>query len=133
MLHKAGGLPQVEYIPGTPVAVVNDFPQLWPALVTHPGQFIKLENPAWGPFLAKAALEKIFQNFAPLHDYNMYDFPVGCHKTADPVCTVSIRNSLMQDQVLGVHIYNTYLLVEVAATKPVIQATRRGTEFIAYR
>mmetsp|Transcript_44061 Transcript_44061/g.136513 ORF Transcript_44061/g.136513 Transcript_44061/m.136513 type:complete len:357 (-) Transcript_44061:363-1433(-) len=131
LVHKAGDQSKT-YVPGPASATVSEFSQLWPALNMHPGGFIYMQNPAWGYFLAEPALRTIFATFAPLHDYRMVSHPAGCERTAAAVCTVGIMNSQSQAQIVGVHIYPTYLAVEVAAKPPVIAAVRRGTDFIPY-
>lgn len=111
---------------------VNSFPALWAALAPNPGKMIALQNPAWGSFLALPTLYNIFEQFAPLHDYQMSDTPAGCHKTSSPTCTVSITNSNSQAYITAVDIYPTVLYVHVPAVTPVIQAVRKGTFWIPY-
>jgi len=132
VVHKAGAAAGHSYTPGAAAATVADFPQLWPALTANPGGFVNLANAAWGSFLSEPVLKGIFAQFAPLHDYQMTSNPAGCHQTASNICTVAITNSQSQNQIIGVHIFATHLAVEVAAAPPLIAATRRGTEFIAY-
>lgn len=123
-----GMVPQAPYAS----AVVTDFPQLWAALPSYPGGIISLQNPAWGSLLSMPALYTIFEQFAPLNDYNMHDEPVGCATTPAPVCSAIITNSNSQAQIISVDIYPTQVLVHVAAQPPVIQAVRRGDVFIGY-
>lgn len=130
LLRRAGG--GVGYAPGPACHSVTDFPQLWPALAWCTGRYIYMTNPGWGSFLSESTMQKIFTAFAPLHDYTMASYPPGCEKTASPICTVGIVNSESQAKIIGVHVYQTYLAVEVAAAPPVIQAVRRGNQFIAY-
>lgn len=132
MVHRAGGGVGNEFLPTTPSATADSFPALWPLLSLHPGGTIWFQNAAWGPFLGETALRTIFQEFAPLHDYQMTSHPAGCHATAAAVCTAGITNSQSQAQILGVHIFSTMFVVEVAAQPPVIAAVRRGTEWLAY-
>lgn len=132
ILHKTGGTTGNEFLPTTPSATVDSFPALWPMLTAHPGGTIWVQNPTWGSFLAETALRTIFQEFAPLHDYSMISNPPGCHSTAASICTAGITNSQSQAQILGVHIFDTMFVVEVAPTPPVIAAVRRGTEWIVY-
>lgn len=135
IVHKSGGTVGPvgnEFLPATPSATVDSFPALWPMLTAYPGGTIWVQNPAWGSFLAEPALRSIFQEFAPLHDYSMISHPPGCHATAASVCTAGIVPSQSQAQILGVHIFDSMFVVEVAPAPPTIAAVRRGTEWLAY-
>jgi len=134
VIHKAGGSTGAEFLPATSTATVDSFPALWPLLTAHPGGFITVQNPAWGSILGQPhALGAVFEQFNALHDFSMVSHPPGCDKTAASVCTTGIVNSQSQAQILGVHIFDKHLVVEVAPSPPVIAAVRRGTEWINYR
>lgn len=134
LIVKKAGAP-----PGTPAAVfpapatiVNSFQQLWAVLPGYVGKWISVQNEAWGPFLGEQALRSIFAEMASMHDFAMVDTPPGCATTAAPVCTNTVRNSQGQMSLVGVHIFATNMLIEVAPSPPVIHATRRGTEWLPY-
>lgn len=131
IVHKAGGTQHPLNVAAA-TATVADFPALYPLLNTMPGKVVEIVNPNWGSFLSQATLTKIFTELAPLHDANTWANPPGCLTTADPVCTNTVRNSQYQAQVIGVHVFPTKALVEIAATPPVIHATRKGTVWIPY-
>lgn len=113
-------------------AVVDSFEALWAAMPMHLGAAIELRNPGWGPFLTGTGINNFFATFAGLHDYDMFDTPPGCAKTAAAICTAAMRNSAVQNSISGIHIYNDRLVVEVAKRPPLIQAVRKGTQFIGY-
>lgn len=116
----------------TPAATVNSFEALWPILAANVGKSVALVNPGWGSFHTDANLKGIFTQFGSLHASQMQANPPGCATTTAPVCTTSIVNSQGQKSITGVHIYADRLIVEVAATPPLIAAVRKGTEWIAY-
>jgi len=58
--------------------------------------------------------------------------PVGCAATNTAQCTYSLVNSGQQDKITAVHVLPSKLVVEIAASKPVIQAVRHGTEWVSY-
>lgn len=127
----AGVLPATE-LALTAAATVDSFEALWKALPANTGKAVAVANPAWGSFLAEPALKEIFTQFGSLHASNMQANPPGCATTAAPVCTTSVVNSQGQNSISGVHVYADRLLVEVAATPPLIAAVRKGTEWLAY-
>lgn len=131
VVHKAGGTQHPMNLPAAS-ATIGDFPALYPLLTTMPGKVVAIENAAWGSFLSQSTLANIFAELGPLHDASTWANPPGCLTTADPVCTNMVRNSNYQQHVIGVHIFPTQALVEIAAAPPVIQATRKGTVWIAY-
>jgi len=134
IVHKAGAAAGRPTGPAPVAAVqVTDFPQLWAAVPQHPGAAVALENPAWGSLLTENALKGTFNEFGPLWQGDMWDNPPGCATTPAPVCTSGIHNSQVQAHIIGVHIFPTRLIAEVAATPPLIQAVRKGTEWIPYR
>jgi hypothetical protein len=111
---------------------VTSFAEMWAALPSNPGKIVMLQNSAWGAFLSQPTLFNIFQQFPDLNAYQMSDYPVGCHSTTNPVCTVSITNSNAQAQISAVEIFPTALVVHVPFGAPVIQAVRKGTDWIPY-
>lgn len=135
MVHKAGkstDLPPQELVfPGSS-ANVEELAALWKELPKHRGGKVILANKSWGSFLTEDALTNFFTWFGGLHDSAWHDTPPGCAHTAAAVCTNTVQNSQQQALISGVHIYPTHLVVEVAAVEPVIEAVRRGTDFISY-
>jgi cephalosporin hydroxylase len=131
MVQKAGGTHPGLEIPAVS-KTVHDFPAFYGLLDSVPGQFIAIENPAWGPFLSAATLSNIFTELAPLHDYALTDNPPGCATSTAAVCTNTVTNSNYQAKVIGVHIYAQRLVLEVAAKPVVINAVRKGTEWLPY-
>lgn len=112
---------------------VDSFERMMQEVPNHRGGHIVLQNPAWGPFMTEQGLANFFSYFGALHQgVSWTDTPTGCEHTAAPVCKVEVGNSPMQAAFTGVHIFNTYVVVEVAATPSVIQAVRRGTDFLKY-
>jgi len=112
--------------------IVTGFDALWAAVPRHPGGHIILENAGWGPFLTTAGLTNFFRLFGELHHSVWYDVPTGCERTPAPVCSVNVQDGPMQTVISGVHIYPTRLVVEVTASPAVIQAVRRGTQWLPY-
>merc|ERR1719387_929815 len=96
------------------------------------GGTITLSNPGWGSFLTEQALSNFFQHFGHLHESAWTDAPVGCERTSNPVCTVTVTNGAMQALLTGVDIYADRAVVHVASARPVIRAVRKGTEWIGY-
>jgi hypothetical protein len=130
-VHKTGGNKGNEFL--APAALtVDNFGAMWAAIPQNLGKTIAVQNPGWGSFLSNPSLPTIFREFVNLHDFNMHGVPKGCQHTPNPVCTAQITNSQAQNQVTGVHIFASMLIVEVAATPPNIQAVRRGDVFITY-
>lgn len=111
---------------------VDGFPALYALLDSSPGQNIAIQNPAWGSFLSQGTLSNIFTELAPLHDYSMTDSPPGCATTTASVCVNTITNSNYQAKVTGVHIFAQSMVVEIAAKPVVINAERKGTEWLPY-
>lgn len=135
IVHKAGvstKLPPVELTFSGSNVTVDNFDSMWQAIQVHKGGHVVLENAGWGPFITEQGLSNFFTVFGRLHEGKLGDFPVGCSTTAAAVCTTSVKNSQLQDTITGVHIYPTSLVVEVAASPPIINAVRRGTEFMTY-
>lgn len=131
LVHKAGGAhPALDL----PVAskTVADFQAFYAILDSVPGQYIAIENPSWGSFLSAAALTNIFTELAPLHDYALTDNPPGCATSTAAVCTNTITTSNYQAKVVGVHIFANRMVMEVAAKPMVIDAVRKGTEWLPY-
>lgn len=126
-------LPRSELAFGGPAVTVDSFDALMAAVPQHPGGVVVLENPSWGSFFSASGLSNFFAYFGDLHAYSVYDTPPGCATTSAAVCTNTINSSPMQAQIIGVHIYATRLVVEVAGAPVVIHATRRGDTFLSYR
>lgn len=121
--------------PGAVVTRVAEWPQLEAALATAtPGSFLVLENAKWGNvFLSASSLGHTFKYFVGLYTpTQVLDVPVGCAATNAASCTYSLVNSPTQNGIVGVHVFPSKLVVEVAASKPVIQAVRHGTEWVSY-
>lgn len=96
-----------------------------------PGTLIVLQNPSWGRFINPTGLSYFFKTFIDLYQPQaMPDDPPGCADASTPVCTSGTTNSLLQSQVQGVHIFPDKLVVEIPAQPPVIQAVRRGDQWI---
>jgi hypothetical protein len=132
-VHKVGGTKGNEFLPAAPAVVVDSFGAMWAAIPQNPGKTVAVQNPQWGSFLSNPSLANIFREFVHLHDYDMHGIPAGCQHTPSPVCTAQITNSPAQNQVVGVHIFASMLVVEAAAAPPNIQAVRRGDVFISYQ
>jgi len=131
IVHKSGGTrPALDLAPAS--KTVDSFQAFYAVLDSVPGQNIAIENAAWGSFMTEANLKNIFTELAPLHDYAMWDNPKGCATTPSATCTNTITNSNFQAKVIGVHIFDTKMVLEVAAKPIVINAVRRGTEFLPY-
>lgn len=131
MVHKAGGLRPAMELPAVS-KTVDSFPAFYGILDSMPGHYVAIENPAWGSFLSAVTLSNIFTELAPLHDYSLTDNPPGCATTAAAVCTNSITNSNYQAKVIGVHIFAQRMVFEIAPKPVVIQAVRKGTEWLPY-
>lgn len=96
-----------------------------------PGTLIVLENPSWGRFINPSGLSYFFKTFIDLYQPQaMPDDPPGCADTSAPVCTSGTVNSALQSQVYGVHILPDKLVVEIPTQPPVIQAVRRGDQWV---
>jgi cephalosporin hydroxylase len=123
-------------VPGATVsATVATMEELTTALSSAaPGSLVVLENPTWGStFLTTIALTNFFHYFIGMYaPVEVLDVPKGCAATNTAKCTYSLVNSPQQDQITAVHILPAKLVVEVAASKPVIQAVRHGTEWVSY-
>lgn len=132
MVHRAGFPQRAPLQFHGSYEVVAGFDQMWAAIPRHPGGFVVLENAGWGPFLTPQGLTNFVRYFGQLHTADWYDQPAGCQHTSAAVCTVTCRNGQMQAMIKGVHIYPTRLIVEVPAGPPVIDAVRRGTDWLPY-
>jgi cephalosporin hydroxylase len=131
MVHKAGGTRPALEIPAVKKTVA-DFPAFYAVLDSSPGQYIAIENPTWGSFLSVTTLSNIFTELAPLHDYSLTDNPPGCATTTASICTNTVTNSNYQAKVIGVHIFAQRMILEVAAKPVMINAVRKGTEWLPY-
>jgi len=131
MVHKAGGSHPVLDLPKVS-KTVDGFPAFYAILDTMAGHYVAIENPSWGSFLSGTTLSNIFTEIAPMHDYALTDNPPGCATTAAAVCTNTITNSNYQAKVVGVHIFANRMVMEVAAKPVVINAVRKGTEWLPY-
>lgn len=121
--------------PGATVsATVATLQELTTALSTaKPGSLVVLQNPQWGSFLSATALSNFLHYFIAMYTpKGVPDTPVGCASTNVAKCTYTLMNSEQQDKITGAHILPSKLVVEVAASKPVIQAVRHGTEWVKY-
>ena len=121
---------QLQY--GGSSAIVDSFQALWQAIPYHPGGHVILQNSGWGSFLTTDGITNFFKVFGALHASTWHDIPAGCEHTSQAVCTVLVTNEPMQAMILGIHIYPTQLIVEVAGAPVAIQAVRHGTEWIEY-
>lgn len=133
VLQKIGGTRPALDLPVS--KTVDSFPAFYTLLDSSPGQNIAIENPAWGSFLSAVTLSNIFTELAPLHDYSMTDSPPGCATSAGSAtssCVNTITNSNYQAKVTGVHIFASKLILEIAAKPVVINAVRKGTEWLPY-
>eukprot|EP00747_Dinoflagellata_sp_TGD_P184588 gnl/TRDRNA2_/TRDRNA2_40344_c0_seq1.p1 gnl/TRDRNA2_/TRDRNA2_40344_c0~~gnl/TRDRNA2_/TRDRNA2_40344_c0_seq1.p1 ORF type:complete len:363 (+),score=74.77 gnl/TRDRNA2_/TRDRNA2_40344_c0_seq1:74-1162(+) len=110
--------------------VVDSFNSMWAAVKKSPGGTVILKNAGWGPFLTADGLSNFFRHFGQLHRSNWYDSPQGCLKTSAALCSTIVIDSDMQAWVTGYHIYNDRLVVEVAPTKALIKAVRKGTRWL---
>mmetsp|Transcript_14340 Transcript_14340/g.26340 ORF Transcript_14340/g.26340 Transcript_14340/m.26340 type:complete len:326 (-) Transcript_14340:41-1018(-) len=109
--------------------VVANYTELFEALPRQMGGYVKLENEAWDPMLTEDQLARAMRMFAALHDAYWYDEPTGCTQTKVAVCRLAVNSSNMQSLISGVHIYPTFMIVEVADEPIEIEAVRRGTEW----
>jgi len=132
LVAKAGNDQRVPILFTGTTVTVSTFEQLWAVLPQHVGGHVVLENAAWGPFLTQQGLSNFFRVFGDLHGSDWLDSPPGCRTTTDAVCTVGTTNNQMQNQITGVHIYPTRLVVEVAGGPVWIQAVRKGTSWLPY-
>lgn len=133
--QKAGVAPQgvqSQLTFGGSSTTVSEFDQLWQAIPLHPGGHVVLENAGWGPFLTSQGISNFLQVFAPLHASQWSDIPAGCEHTAAAVCTVQVHPAPMQSMIVGIHIYPTRLVVEVAGSPVNLQAVRHGDQWINY-
>lgn len=131
VVHKAGGSRPALDLPAVS-STVDSFPAFYRILDSMPGHYIAFENPNWGSFLAAGTLSNIFTEIAPLHDYALTDNPPGCATSTAAVCTNTITNSNYQAKVVGVHIFANRMIMEIAAKPVVINAVRKGTEWLPY-
>lgn len=135
LVKKAGRstkLPNVDLAFAGSTVTVDSFAALWAAVPNQRGGTVVLVNAGWGPFLTQQGLFNFFAHFGDLHGGSWIDAPVGCFHTAAAQCTATMQNSELQKSITGVHIYPERLVVEVAISPPVIQAVRRGTEWLKY-
>jgi len=112
---------------------VSTFAAMWKAIPNHKGGHLILRNPKWGTFLTAQGMTNFFTHFQNLHIGNWYSFPKGCASTKAATCTNMVKNSGMQALITGIHIYANQLVVEVTPSPAVIQATRKGDQWIDYR
>jgi len=126
-------LPKSELVFTGSSQTVADFEQLWAAVPNHKGGHVILQNQGWGPFLTEQGIVNFFNHFGALHDGNWYDTPQGCQHTSAAVCSNIVRDSSMQSQITGIHIYADKLVAEVAASPAVIEAVRKGDTWLDYR
>lgn len=134
MIHKSGvGVPPPLPTQATgPQVPVEDLAQMWEAISRSPGSVVVLRQPSWGSFLTASGMNNFFQTFINLHAYTTVDSPPGCATTTAAICRNAIINDWLQDRVTGIHIYADRLEVDVPAAPPLIQAVRKGTEWIGY-
>lgn len=134
VVRKAGdpsAMPLSEFKLTGNATAVADIGTMWAAIHSHPGGQVVLRNPAWGSFLAAHTLENFFAMFNDLHSSNFVNVPAGCELKAAEACTTRISPlSEAQKLVTAIHIYDDSLVAEVASAPPVIQAVRRGSEWI---
>lgn len=140
LIAEKGGTPFVPVFgyaasatPGAVVKHVTEWQEMDAAIATaKPGSFVVLENATWGNvFLYPGSLDHTFKYFIGLYTpAQVLDTPVGCATTNTGECTFSLVNSQQQDMITGVHVFPQKLIVEIAASKPVIQAVRHGTEWV---
>jgi len=131
VVQKAGGAHPALVLPAVSKTVA-DFNAFYALLDSSPGQYIAIANPTWGSFLSVTTLSNIFTELAPLHDYALTDNPPGCATSTSPVCVNTITNSNYQAKVIGVHIFADKLIMEISAKPTVINAVRKGTEWLPY-
>jgi len=135
MAKKAGQpthLPATELTFSEPSVTVDSFDALWKAVSTTKGGHVVLQNSGWGPFFTAQGIANFFGHFNELHAGAWVSTPAGCAETPAAVCTNTMVNTPIQSLITGYHIYPTKLVVEAPAKPPVIQAVRRGTEWITY-
>lgn len=130
--HGVADLPPSQLTFSSNQAIVSDFEPMWAEITKRPGGAVFLQNDGWGPFLTKQGLTNFFAHFGGLHDFNYYATPTGCEHTSAAICTTTVQNSPTQSLVTGVHIYHDKLVAEVAPSPPVIDAVRKGADWIAY-
>lgn len=97
------------------------------------GKVIGLANPAWGSFHAAQALKNFFGMFYELHAGTIVQSPPACHNLGHGACVMQVVNCPLQNLVSGVHVYPGFAQVEVAVSPPVINAVRKGDQWIPYR
>jgi len=119
---------------GGVVTTVSTLEELTPAInVAAAGSRVVLKNAAWGTLLNTQSLQQIFTAFNGLYaPAQMADSPQGCSQTSQAVCTYGVVNSEQQAKVTGVHILPNKVVVDIAATTPVIQAVRHGDQWVQY-
>jgi len=132
LVTKAGNDQRAPMLFSGTTATVATFEEMWAVLPQHPGGHVVLENAGWGPFLTQPGLSNFFRLFGALHGASWSDSPPGCRTTTQAVCTVGTTNNQMQNQITGVHIYPTRLVVEVAGGPVYIQAVRKGDFWLPY-
>lgn len=110
--------------PATTVASVVD---LNAALPNNLGKVVALQNEAWPSMLTADGLKTLFHNFYELHTGDIQMQPEQCFwQCKEFPCTMHVINNKQQNLVKGVHIFKQWVLVEVAAEPPVIDAPRKG-------
>lgn len=113
---------------------VADFDAMWTAVGRmHMGGAVVLENAGWGSFFTAQGIINFLALFHNLHDAQWQDTPAGCSKTGAKVCTNSAVPTPMQAKITGVHIFDSKCIVEVAARPVVLEATRKGSDWLEYR
>jgi len=101
-----------------------------------PGSVLLIEDP--DGFFTTTKLQYLFWRFNGLHvAASIADSPVGCTGAEVPRsawngCNYYTTNTQMQSRVVAVHFLQTRLVVEIAKETPVIEAVRRGTEWVRW-
>lgn len=129
-----GKLPPTELTFGGAGVTVNSFEALWREVNSpaNKGSHVILENAGWGPFFTAQGLSNFFGQFNDLHAGAWTSHPPGCAQTSQAVCTNTMTNTPLQNLISGYHIYSSRVVVEIPLQTPVINAVRRGTEWISY-
>lgn len=140
--HKTGGTQAAfdpSLVPGAVVVPITDTQSALDNAIhsAAAGSIVVFEDPA-GQMLSKEKLQYVFWRFNNLHvSLTMEDKPVGCTGAEVPRsswhgCNYYTTNSPLQSRVTAVHVLPSRLVVEIAWTTPVIEAIRRGDQWVRW-
>eukprot|EP00933_Yihiella_yeosuensis_P032562 TRINITY_DN26183_c0_g1_i1.p1 TRINITY_DN26183_c0_g1~~TRINITY_DN26183_c0_g1_i1.p1 ORF type:complete len:352 (-),score=70.11 TRINITY_DN26183_c0_g1_i1:370-1425(-) len=131
LVQKSGGVPNKLKFKGKEVHA-DSWGKMWQEAAGNRGGHVIVSNAAWGHMFQVQNLVSAFNEFGHMHAADWYDEPKGCQTTSMAVCRVIEKDSSAQALLTGIHIYPDKVVVEVADKAPVIEAVRRGMEWLEY-